>query len=935
MLERIAQYARHLLAGGTSAVYLLEPDGQTLRVLVALGDIADQVRDSQVTLGQGIIGSIAQAGQGAYINNTARDSRAIHIAGTTDDDEGQKLMAVPLLAKDGLLGAMAIWRGTADPAFGEAELDFLDGLARQAAIAIQNARLFSEIQRQKDYAGALVENSPVAIVTTDLDANVVSWNPGAEKLFGYNPQDAIGRSLDELIARDAALRAESRAINAQAMQGRLDLITRRNRRDGSLVDVELAGVPVMVDGRPAGFIAIYHDISELQRARKEAETANEAKSAFLATMSHEIRTPMNAVIGMSGLLLDTPLTADQREFAEIIRSSSDALLAIINDILDFSKIEAGKMDLEHQPFDLRECIEGTLDLVANRAFEKGLDLAYELEDGLPPAITGDATRLRQILLNLLTNAVKFTERGEVVLEVGNWTLEAGKASIQPPASSLQPPTSSLHFVVRDTGVGIAPDRMHRLFQSFSQADASTARKYGGTGLGLVISQRLAEMMGGRMWAESSGVAGEGSRFHFTIQAPPASEMAAAPASGRRSLAGAQPQLEDLRVLIVDDNDTNRRILTLQTEKWGMRPRDTALPREALGWIVRGDPFDVAILDMHMPDMDGVALAGAIRGQPAGADLPLVLFTSLGRREIDAGGSLFAAYVSKPIKPSQLFDALTGVFSGRRGAAAPAGQAPAQAAARPDGQIAQRHPLRLLLAEDNPVNQKLALRLLGQMGYRADVAGNGLEVLDALARQPYDVVLMDVQMPEMDGLEASRQINQRWARHLRPRIIAMTANAMAGDREMCLAAGMDDYLTKPIRVPELVAALQNSRPLPAPGDSAVTPPAIQAATLDELAAATDHDFVRELIDTYLDDTPRLLAEMRQGLAESQPATVQRAAHSLKSNSASLGAQALSAQAKELEMAAKAGDLASAPAHIERLASLYAQAEAELRNWKDEG
>src|SRR6185436_2597576 len=482
--------------------------------------------------------------------------------------EGQKLMAVPLLSKDGLLGAMAIWRGAGDPVFGEAELDFLDGLARQAAIAIQNARLFAEIQRQKDYAGALVENSPVAIITTDLDANVVSWNPGAEKLFGYTPEQAIGRSLDDLIARDAALHAESQAINAQATRGRLDLLTRRNRRDGSLVDVELAGVPVMVDGGVAGFIGIYHDISELQRARQEAETANQAKSAFLATMSHEIRTPMNAVIGMSGLLLDTELSPDHREFAEIIRSSSDSLLAIINDILDFSKIEAGKMDLEHQPFDLRECIEGTLDLVANRAFEKGLDLAYELDDGLPAAVTGDATRLRQILLNLLTNAVKFTDHGEVVLQVGNLETEPGNSSSsdQPPSFVLRPSRRSLlHFTVRDTGVGIAPDRMHRLFQSFSQVDASTARKYGGTGLGLAISKRLAEMMGGRMWAESAGVPGQGSSFHFTIQAPAAPDLSAAP-SARRALAGAQPQLEHLRVLIVDDNETNRRILTLQTEK---------------------------------------------------------------------------------------------------------------------------------------------------------------------------------------------------------------------------------------------------------------------------------------------------------------------------------------------------------------------------------
>jgi CheY-like chemotaxis protein len=405
---------------------------------------------------------------------------------------------------------------------------------------------------------------------------------------------------------------------------------------------------------------------------------------------------------------------------------------------------------------------------------------------VPRAVSGDVTRLRQILLNLLANAVKFTEAGEVVLTVTATPAAAGEVE--------------LAFALRDTGIGLSEEGRSRLFQKFSQADSSTTRKYGGTGLGLAISRRLAELMGGRMWAESEGP-GKGSTFRFTIRAP----VVALPEAERRNFLGTQPELAGRRLLVVDDNATNRRVLGLQAGKWGMQARETESPLEALRWVEAGERFDVAIVDMHMPEMDGVELARRMKSLRP--DLPRVLASSLGRREADTEG-LFDAHLAKPVRQSHLFDTLVGLLARDGGRREPA---PRAAAPKIDATLAARHPLRILLAEDNVVNQKLALRILQQMGYRADVASNGLEAVESVGRQAYDVVLMDVQMPEMDGLEASRRITARWPAAQRPRIVAMTANAMAGDREACLAAGMDDYITKPIRVEALVQALTQVQP----------------------------------------------------------------------------------------------------------------------------
>jgi PAS domain S-box-containing protein len=653
-----------------------------------------------------------------------------------------------------------------------------------------------ELNRQRLYYASLVEVSPVAVVTMDLEERVSAWNPAATTLFGYLPEEAIGQRIDDLILRSDALRAEGHDLARQAIAGRVQRIGQRMRMDGSLVDVEILMVPLVVDDENIGFYAIYHDITELQAARREADDANQAKSSFLAAMSHEIRTPMNAVIGMSGLLMDTPLDAEQRDYADTIRTSGEALLTIINDILDFSKIEAGRIELDAAPFALAGTIEGALDVMGPVAARKGVELVYALDPDLPTAVAGDSGRLRQIVLNLLSNAIKFTEQGEVVVTVGG---QRDRAAV----GDAGPDSWRLRIDVHDTGMGIPPDRIGRLFQSFSQADASISRRFGGTGLGLAISRRLAELMGGSLTAESAGVPGEGSTFHLVINLPeasePAGQSASALASAPAASAAAIDALRGRRILVVDDNDTNLRILVAQLERLGLDVTATTGPREAreLATVAPAN-FAVVLSDYRMPDLDGIALAAAIHGSGIASPPPVVILSSAGQRDREAAGVV--AFLSKPVKPGALRDTVVAVLTGRAVRAAPRPERPSA-----DAGLAARHPLRILLAEDNAVNQKLALRLLERMGYPADVAANGLEAIAALEVTPYDVVLMDIQMPELDGLEASRQIRSRWPDR-RLRIVAMTANAMEGDRDACIAAGMDDYVSKPIRPDELAAAL---------------------------------------------------------------------------------------------------------------------------------
>jgi CheY-like chemotaxis protein len=600
-------------------------------------------------------------------------------------------------------------------------------------------------------------------------------------------------------------------------------------------------------------------------------------------------------------MTDTRLDAQQREFAETIRTSGDHLLALINDILDFSKIESGMLELEEAPFDLRACVEDALQLVAPRAREKRLELAYLLEDATPVLLRGDAGRVRQVLVNLLSNAVKFTDAGEIGVSVQS--------------HEIAPRRHELHFVVRDTGIGIPAERLDRLFKSFSQVDASTSRRYGGTGLGLAICKRLSERMGGRIWVESEP--GKGSSFHFTILADSLEGLETArPDDGALRLGGR-------RVLIVDDNATNRRLLKLQTEKWRMFSRETDSPAEALEWIRRGDPYDIALLDYQMPGMDGISLARELRKLPGARSLALILLSSVNRppiaREQEIG---FAAVLSKPLKMSQLREGLWRALGEH-----PAPAAPVDRPAEPGSSAAV--PLRILLAEDHLLNQRVALRMLERLGYRADVAENGREVLERLTQAPYDVVLMDVQMPEMNGLDASRSICARWPASERPRIIAMTAEAMEGDREMCLAAGMDDYIVKPVSLEQLRRALGESRALP-PRVSPRADEVLDRSVLHQLAEDLGGvDALKDAVRVFLSGTPGLLATLREAAARGDAAAIQRAVHTLKASSAMLGASGLSTRCQELERSSRANDLQDAPSRIARIEAIYGAVESTLR------
>ena len=818
------------------------------------------------------------------------------------------------------------------------ERELVLGLDRDIS---ERRRVEGELIREKQFFESLVLNSPAAIVVLDDHEKISSCNPAFEELYGYKSNEILGVELDTLITTPET-RAEAQQYSQQVRTGTVHAFGKRRRKDNSPVDVEIFGVPVFVAGEKIGTLAIYHDVSELVHARKEAEEASRTKSEFLANMSHEIRTPMNGVIGMLELALDTSLTSEQRDYLQTSLQSAEALLTLLNDILDFSKIEAGRLEFENINFSLRNTVEDVAYTLARRAQDKGLEMACLIHPDLTAELRGDPGRLRQILVNLVGNAIKFTHQGEIVI------------SAEPIEET--DTHAIIHFAVQDTGIGIPYERQGAVFDRFTQADGSTTRKYGGTGLGLTISKQLVDALGGKIGVTSTP--GVGTTFWFDLKF----EKQARQKRTTAPLTLGPVNLTQARILIVDDNQTNRMVLKKNVEALGSRVEAVSSGAKGLETLRNahraGDPFHLVLLDMQMPGMDGEQTARAIKSDPAAKEAKILILTSMGHRgdaiRLEALGC--SGYLLKPVKQQMLFDAVIAVLGRQE--------------ERESG-LVTRHTLseqrklglRILLAEDNAINQKLAIVLLQKAGYSVDAVDSGAQALQKVQMNQYSAVLMDVQMPDMDGLEATQQIRQleKSTGHHIP-IIAMTAHAMQGDRERCLEAGMDDYITKPLQPKVLFNALErwaqvadspqvveesiedySSQESPFSemieddlfGEGAFTASSVttEAAPLAQNTLKTDtvpvnfetvldrfdgdQDFMREMFQEYKGQLSERVFEIRAAAQDGDAPRLARLAHNLKGVSLNFSADSLSHVALALETMSKDNNLTNVLGLVEQL------------------
>ena len=861
-------------------------------------------------------------------------------------------LGIPLMLRENAIGVMVVQDYHNGYAYNVKDVAILEMAATQIAIAIERKQSEESLLKSEERFRSVTKSANDAIITSDSMGIIIDWNKGAEKIFGYQEEEIVGRYLTKIMPQHY-VEQHSTGLERMSRSGDKHIIGKTVEvhglhKNGNQFPIEISISQWETDSGKF-FTAIIRNITERKKAEEEfkrigedlqetnsfleeataranhlaeqAEMASIAKSEFLANMSHEIRTPMNGVIGMTGLLLDTDLNDEQRRYAVIVRASGESLLCLINDILDFSKIEAKKLDLETIDFDLSILLDDFASALAMRSAEKGLELLCTADPVVPTLLRGDPGRLRQILTNLVGNAIKFTESGEVAVRVSLMVNNENDVL--------------LNFSVRDTGIGIPKDKIGLLFGKFSQVDASTTRKYGGTGLGLAISKQLAELMGGDAGVKSEE--GKGSDFWFTVRFGK-QEV------GKQGEIIPPANLRDLRVLIVDDNATNREILNTRLTSWGMRPSEAEDGPSALKLLYRSldenDPFKISVIDMQMPEMDGEELGRIIKGDKRISDTRMILLTSLGshgksRHYKEIG---FAAFATKPIRHQELKSILSMVIKDNDGTELMQQLIETPTVVREKVNLFAGRKSRILLAEDNITNQQVALGILKKFGLTADAVANGEEAVNAIKTIPYDLVLMDVQMPIMDGMEATRQIRimQSSLGKQSVPIIAMTAHAMQGDREICLNAGMNDYVTKPVSPKALSDVLDRWLPketMEISEPSSVVPEIISTVMVLDTELPVfdwpgmmsrmmdDEDFAKEMVGVFLNDAPLEIAALKDCLETGDVAGVERQAHSIKGAAASVGGERLRAVAFQMEKDGKAKDLVTVKANIRELEMQY--------------